>query len=460
MVSRIAAADRVTRAVLVGAGEFGASFLYRSGRASGLRVLAAVDANVERVIDVARRAGFAHDRIVRCESGAEVRAAWTRGDFVAVADVSLLIDRPFEVIVEATGSPESAARVATLAIGHGKHVALVTKECDSVVGSALQARAAGAGLVCTPVDGDQPSLAIKLVRWARMLGLDIVCAGKAGEYDFVWDESAGTIAAIGTAVHAPWMTALWNGSGSELIARVAARTEQLHAWPHRTVPDMCELGIVANATGLGPDRPSLHAPVCRTLELADLMRPREEGGLFERGGVVDMFNCLRRSDELSFAGGVFVVVRCDDSATWRVLRGKGIPTSADGRHALLHNAVHLLGIEAPMTLFDIVATSQPVAQLAPVCDLHARALRKLPAGMRLDLGARHAIDGVEPLLAPAAPARTGSPIPYYMAAGCTLVADVSAGEMLRHDHVAAPEDSMIWRLRDEQDAQHFGTTRG
>jgi len=447
-------------AVLVGAGEFGASFLYRSGRASGLRVLAAVDANVQRVIDVARRAGFAYDRIARCESTAEVHAAWTRGDFVAVADASLLIDRPFDVIVEATGSPESAARVALLAIGHGKHVALVTKECDSVVGNALQARAAAAGLACTAVDGDQPSLAIKLVRWARMLGLDIVCAGKAGEYDFVWDEPAGTVAAIGTSVPAPWMTALWNGPGDGLIARVYARADECGAWPHRTVPDLCELGIVANATGLVPDCASLHAPICRTLELPDLMRPREEGGLFARRGVVDMFNCLRRNDELSFAGGVFVVVHCDDSATWRVLRAKGIPTSQDGRHALLHNPVHLLGIEAPMTLFDLASTSRPVANLSPVCDLHARALRKLPAGTCLDLGPRHAIDGVEPLLAAATPARTGMPIPYYMAAGSTLVTDVAAGEILRRDHVAEPADSTLWRLRDEQDARHFKTLRG
>ena len=82
----------------------------------------------------------------------------------------------------------------------------------------------------------------------------------------------------------------------------------------------------------------------------ELFRPQAEGGLLAGEGRIDMFVCLRRPDELSFAGGVFVVVRCDDAASWRVLKGKGIPVSADGATALLHNPVHLLGIEAPMSL--------------------------------------------------------------------------------------------------------------
>ncbi len=40
---------------------------------------------------------------------------------------------------------------------------------DRVVGPILQAKAAAAGLVCTLVDGDQPSLLVALVSWARLL---------------------------------------------------------------------------------------------------------------------------------------------------------------------------------------------------------------------------------------------------------------------------------------------------
>ncbi len=128
----------------------------------------------------------------------------------------------------------------------------------------------------------------------------------------------------------PGMRALWSVPAAELPACIVARRDRLTAWPHRTVPDLCELALIANATGLKPDVPSLHAPIARTLELPELLRPRAEGGILERSGVVDIFNCLRRSDEISFAGGVFVVVRCDDRSTWRVLRGKVFPRARMG----------------------------------------------------------------------------------------------------------------------------------
>ena len=60
-----------------------------------------------------------------------------------------------------------------------------------------------AGLVHTPVDGDQPSLLIGLVARARLLGLEVVAAGKSTESDYVWDQAAGTLQAWGRSVPAP-----------------------------------------------------------------------------------------------------------------------------------------------------------------------------------------------------------------------------------------------------------------
>lgn len=449
-------AERPLKVVLVGVGEFGASFLFRSGRAANFRVLAAADGNLERVVNAGIAAGISADRIARCASAREAQAACERGDFVAVTDADLLLDLPFDFVVEATGVPEAAARIAALAIAHGKNVGMVSKECDSVVGPILQSKAAAAGLVYTAVDGDQPSLAIGLISWARTLGLEIVCAGKASEFDFIYDPEREAVTAIGITIPIPGMRELWSVPAVALSACIAARRDRLTAWPHRTVPDLCELALIANATGLKPDVPGLHAPVARTLELPELLRPRAEGGILERSGVVDIFNCLRRPDEISFAGGVFVVVRCDDRTTWRVLRGKGIPMSEDGACALLHNPVHLLGIEAPITLLSSVASGQPTGRLSPRCDLFARVAAPLTKGTRLTLGERHAIAGVEPLLLDAQPARLKTPVPYYMAAGCVLAVDVPSGELLRREHLVPPLDSALWSLRDEQDTHFFG----
>lgn len=75
----------------------------------------------------------------------------------------LLTDVPLDVVVECTGNPEAGARHAELAIKHGKHVAMVNKEADSVVGPMLSRLADKTGVIYTPVDGDQHGLLIGLV---------------------------------------------------------------------------------------------------------------------------------------------------------------------------------------------------------------------------------------------------------------------------------------------------------
>ncbi len=406
---------RRLRVGLAGAGEFGRSFLYRSGRARELEVVALADRDAARAAAAVAHAGLAGVKML--------------SDAVQLAGLEL------DLIVEATGEPEVAAALAEAAIAGGKHFAMVTKEADCVVGPILQAKAQAAGLVCTPVDGDQPSLLVGLVSWARALGLEIVCAGKAGEYDVVFSPER---------------------HGSEAWTDPARRAHVFKDATRATVPDFCELAIVANATALQPDVPQLHAPIARTVELPDLFRPRSAGGLLEHSGVVDMFACLRREDELSFAGGVFVIVRCDDPASWQVLRRKGIPVSGDGGFALLHNPVHLLGIEAPISLVTAVHLGAPTARLRPLWDMHARATRSLAAGTVLRIGERHAIPAVEAFLAQAAGVGASAAVPYYMAAGCTLTRALEPGTVLTRDRVEPPAGSALWRLRAEQDRQFFG----
>lgn len=442
---------RVLRAAIAGVGEFGASFLFRHARAHDLAVVAAADPNLERIELAAGLAGFRVDQIKRCESAAQAQSAFEAGLFVAVPDASLLCHLPVDFIVEATGEPETAAQIARDAIDGGISVAMVTKECDSVVGPILQARARQAGVVCTVVDGDQPSLAMGLVNWARQLGLEIECAGKASEYDFVMEAHTETVTANSRSEVLPGVSKLWHSNAQNIQKIVAERADLMASWPHRTTPDLCELCLIANATGLNPASPTLHAPIARTLELPNLFRNQAAGGFLEQSGSLDIFNCFRRSDEISFAGGVFVVVRCDDPATWRVLQGKGIPVSDDLSHALLHNPVHLLGLEAPISLMRAARSGQPESPLTQRFDVVAQAKVNLPAGSVLTLGHRHSIADITPMLVPAKPVSNITPLPYYMVANQTLSQSVSAGEMITGAHVRRPTSSALWSLRAEQD---------
>ena len=436
---------------LVGAGEFGATFAAQVRRIPALRLALVCDRDPDRARATLENGGYPRDRIVRCDARAAILAGLERGAVAVVEDLALLVDLPLGVVVEATGDPEAASMVAERALGAGYHLALVTKEAEVVIGPLLARRAKAAGLVHTLVDGDQPSLLVGLVARAQGLGFPVIAAGKATESDYVYDPAAETLTCWGRTTAVPAYARLFAGSG-ELREVLADRFRPEHETA--TVPDLCEMAIVANHTGLLPDRPEFHAPVARTTELPSVFRPREAGGILVRSGVVDVFACLRRPDELSFAGGVFVVVETPDPTTGRLLAGKGIPATPDGRHLLLHNPVHLLGAEAPASVLAAARERRSTGgdDVRPRVDLVARARRDLAAGEVLAMGARHAISALEPLVEPAQRLDQGAPAPYYLAAGRTLLRPVRRGTVLTVADVSIDADSTLYRLRREQDA--------
>ncbi len=452
------AIERPGVAGLAGGGEFGISLIAQSRRMKGLSIRAVMDRDAARVAQSLAAMGV--DAKI-CGGAREARVAWDAGAVAVCGRIDDLLALPLEILVEATGDAEAGARHAAAAIAAGRGVAMVTKEAECVVGPTLARRARAAGVAYTLVDGDQPSLLIGLMSRARLLGLPIVAAGKSSEYDFVFDPVRKTLTWRSETIAAPDLAAAWQMEGHDLEELLVTRARAMGRLPQRVVPDSCEMCLVANATGLTPDRADFHAPLARPTELPDIYIPRGDGGVLQHGGIIDVFNCLRRPDEASFAGGVFVVVELADTTTGELFRGKGIPTSRQGRHALIYNPSHLLGVEAPVSIMAAARLRHCMVDetYRPVCDLVARAASDLPAGHRLDIvGNRHAVPNVDPGLIAIAESKAANALPYYMAVGRPLKRAVKKGAAVTFADVVPPDDSMLWTLRREQDAA-FGTER-
>lgn len=451
-----AAGEAKVRIAVIGTGDFGRSFVFQSCRAPGMEVVAVCDTEIAAATASLARAGFDAARIATARDAAEARAASSEGRLVATTDPAVLEGLAVDVVVEATGNAAAAAVHARAAIAAGRHVVMVSKEADSVVGPLLAAEAEAAGLVYTPVDGDQPALLIQRVLWARLCGLEVLCAAKASEYDFVWDEAAGTVTCLDHVQHVPDFGALWHmGDPGETVA---ARSAMLSQLPQHTVADLTEMGIVANALELGVDTPAFHAPIARISEIADVLAPRSAGGILSTSGVVDVVNLLRRPDEFSLAGGVFVVVACEDERSWEMLRRKGHLVSRNGRAAVIAEPVHLLGVQSATTvlLAALQKRSSGSGTLAPLFDVVARANRTLPAGTVLTpRGAHHSIEGLDGRLVPAGPVRGDRPVPFHMASGCTLAKELAQGADVTLAHLEVPQGSPLWAMREEMDARFF-----
>lgn len=454
------AGDKRVRAGLIGTGTYGISLLAQAQSVTRLEIPVVCDQDIEAARRACQQAGIPEEEVAICNNRKEALQAVERGKWAIATDSTLLMDLPLDVIVECTGNPEAGACHADLAIQHGKHVAMVTKETDSAVGPMLKRLADRAGVVYTPVDGDQHGLLMGLVSWVRYLGLEVISGGKARPYDFVYDESGRKVTNGSKEVN---LTEEEMGALREIrpgAARhvVKERRRVLKELPQISEPDLCESVIAANATGLVPDTPSMHAPILRTTEIPEVLCPKDVGGILSTQGAVDVVTCLRRSDEAGLGGGVFVVFSCRNEHTWSFLKAKGAHSNRRGTCGLLYRPYHLLGVETPISILcaGLFNISTGGLVFEPRVDLVARTTRDLKAGATIEYSHQPADTPLEPLILPATPVRNGNPLPYHLVAGNRVKVDVPARTILTYEMIQPPSGSRLWELRREQDRTFGG----
>ncbi len=449
------AGDRVVRAALIGTGMFGTSLLAQARSVPRLDLRVVCDRSAEALEKACREAGIPSGEAVRCASAAEARAALDRGRTALLADSAVVAELPVDVVIECTGDAEAGARHAEAAIAAGKHVAMVTKETDAIIGPLLHVLAREKGVVYTPVDGDQHGLLAGLFSWARALGFRVLSGGKARESDFVVDEVSGTVSSGRRSMVVPERDRRFLGRAPRgaIAEFVAERHRALSGLPLLRPADVCEMTIAANHTGLAPDRPELHTPSLRIVEVAEALCPRSEGGILTHSGVIEMFICLRRIDEPGMMGGEFIVIENSNRYSREFLGHKGMITNESGTAALVYKPLHLLGVEAPISVLcaGLASMSTGSADVRPRADIAGRALRDLAAGTLLTLDQIEDGGLFQPLMLPAHVAAGEQPLPLYMAAGQRLARAVHPGEMLTAAAFEAPRASRLWALRAEQD---------
>ncbi|ATG55842.1 homoserine dehydrogenase [Brachybacterium ginsengisoli] len=418
------------RIALTGAnGGYGRTFLAQLACTPEILPAVLVDPDTAGVQAMLRDLGLA-DRATVAETAEHTAQIVAEGGIALVAGIEAIAWDALDVLVEACGKVPHGSAYAASALENDTHVVMVSKEVDTVVGAALHARAQASGLSYLPGDGDQPANLLRLLDWVAAVGLDVVAIGKAGEYDLLFDPATGVVTQAGETIDAPALRELLE-LGEDPRGTLAARADVVAPLKRAAAADSCEMTVVAMRTGTIADVESMHYPVARIDELADIYAAREHGGILATDGAVDVFSALRLPGEASFAGGVFAVVRTGDPATWEILRGKGHVISRDGRYACIYWPYHYMGVETPLTVHAAVdRRPAPTPHASTV--LAARAVRDLAAGTELAVrGHHHEIDGVAPVMLDAAADATA----YYLLDGARLLRDVPAGDLIRESDV-------------------------
>lgn len=465
-----ARADDPVRVAVIGAGQYGTAVVTQAPITPGLDVLVVADLDRDRAAEAFRLAGRAEDRIAYASDAATASELISAGFGVVVDAPEVVAAIPqVEVVCEATGAPEASARFALDAISRGKHVAMVTKDTDAAVGPILRAKAVDAGVVYTPVDGDQHGLLVQFVDWARLVGLEVLAAGKATDGEYVYDAERSTVRILtDKPIHPPWSAEVqiapddvkWLGKIPEgdVETYVNERRRILAGLPQPGSYDLCEMVIAANYLGFAPQVDELmHAPL-RITEIPVAYALAADGGLIERAGTIDLATCLRGPDEAGLGGGVWAVVRATNEYSNHILTTKGQIANADGTATVLYRPYHLCGVETSTSLLaaGVLGLDTGGQDYAPRFDLARVAARDIAAGELF--GNDHSPQTTARIL-PARGLADGSPAPAHLLNGNAASRDIPAGTLITCADVERPEGSVLWRLREEQDAR-FGLVAG
>lgn len=381
----------------------------------------------EECMEVLKEIGYDESQVVVCENKEEIENT-DQEKILIVKDYRLVMECGITALVECTGNTAVSSDAAISALKRGINVYMVSKETDSVCGPVLNQTAAENHAVYALVNGDQPRNLLDLYSWAKLLGLEVIAAGKSSEYDFVWDRETGMLTYTdGTSQpeELPGMMEFWRYEGKETLD---GRRKLLDKYADVISADLCEMNLVSNVTGLVPSSPFLSYPIAKTSELANIFIPEEDGGILKKTEVVDVFYNLREKEEASFCGGEFIIVKCENEKMWDILKSKGHVMSRNGKYACIYYPYHYMGLETPVSILlgDLmgIGTHPECRQVSVLAGV---ARKNIPAGTDLKVaGHHHSIDGLVPELLERSKAEDAAP--FYLLNGTTLKNDVKEGE--------------------------------
>jgi predicted homoserine dehydrogenase-like protein len=438
-------AGRPVRVGLIGAGKFGTMFLAQVRLTAGMHLVGLADLGIARAKDQLRSAGWSAEAFAASSLGDALKS---RRTFVTDDADSLIACPDIDVIVEATGDPKTGIRFALAAIAQGKHIVMVNVEADALAGPLLAHRARQAGVVYSLAWGDQPALICEHVDWARACGFKVISAGKGTRYH--------------PSYHRSNPDTVWEILDKYLRIddRTSINPKMFNSFIDGTKSGI-EMTAVCNATGLVPQSEGLGFPAASRFELADICKPKRDGGLLEKAGVTEVVSSVDRDERdvpHHLAMGTFVVFEGETDYARRCFREYHLMPDKSGRFAALYRPVHMIGLELGISVASVALRGEPTGTPTGFrSDVVATAKRDLQAGEMLDGEGGFCVWGKQ---TPADVSLAQGMLPLGLAHQVKLTRDVKEGERLKWDDVAFdPNDSAV-KIRRDMEAMFSGRNVG
>jgi len=405
-----------------GAGWIGSGFVAQVAHMPGMAVTVLADVDVGAAYEAFIATGIHPADIVEASAPGPAMDALRRGKRVVTPCYGLAAQlEAVDIVADVTPWPASGAETAYACIQYGKDIVLVNIEADVTVGRILKKLAAQAGVLYTVSNGDEPGCLAELWEYVTTLGFEPIVIGKGKNNPMDRTATPDSVA--------------------ESARKADKDPFQVASYVDGT-KTMFEMTCAANATGCLPMQRGMIGPEATLQTVSQIFALEEDGGMAKFPGAVDFVQGS------SMSGGVFITVRVEDE---RIRGDLEYLKVGRGKYFTFFRPYHLWFLEAPISVAAAYLNRHVwlAPQDRPVADVMAVAKRNLKPGEQLDTFGGYTFYGLNDR---AEAVRKANALPVGLAPGAQVVRPVLQDQPITWEDVRLDEDSLVVRLRRQQDA--------
>ncbi|MFV2032354.1 MAG: SAF domain-containing protein, partial [Gammaproteobacteria bacterium] len=250
---------------------------------------------------------------------------------------------------------------------------------------------------------------------------------------------------------------VWSHYGltAEQAAAAGMRSQMFNSFLDGTKSSI-EMAAIANAADLQAPTYGLAFPACGVEDLADVLRPKSDGGQLEFSGQVEVVSSLERDGRpvaRDLRWGVYCVFEAPNDYSTACFSQYGMNTDDSGRYSAMFKPFHLIGLELNISILSAALRGQPTG--TPICfnaDVVAVAKRDIEVGEILDGEGGYTVWG---RLMPAAASVAARTLPIGLASDVTVTQPIRQGEIVTMNDISADTTTQAWQVREKM-LEHFG----
>ena len=312
----------------IGCGKFISMFLSQYNQLKKIKIDTIVDLDIERAKSNCIKSGLKKETVEKI-------------NFVNSLDS--ILNRNIEIFIEATGNPIVGTQHAYKVIQSKKNIIMVNVEADVLCGKYLSDLAKENNVIYSMAYGDQPSLILEQIEWARLNGFFVTCAGKGTKYHPSFEYSTPEN--------------VWSNYGTTAgEAKNAGMNPKMFNSFVTGDKSSIEMAAVANASGLKCPKNGLTYPPVGVYDIANKLIPKENGGLIDHEGQVEVISSIDRNKiqiENDLRWGVYIVIKAQNNYVKDCFKEYGMVTDNSGEYSAIWRPYHYVGLELAQSIYSI-----------------------------------------------------------------------------------------------------------